>query len=170
MFRKTLKAAVGAFNKVCNLLLGIVRVAMFLVLLLQIISRFIAFVPLPWSQDLIVFLLICSVFLGACTATANNKQIRLEFFVDLLPKKLTKVILIIADLISIAFLVVVTSQAFQMTGENMHVIVGSSPITYGWYYFVVGIGAVGMILNFILLIVDRFADLFAKKGKEEVTA
>ena len=152
MFRKTLKTAVGAFNKVCNLLLGIVMVAMFLVLLLQIISRFIAFVPLPWSQDLIVFLLICSVFL------------------DLLPKKLTKVILIIADLISIAFLVVVTSQAFQMTGENMHVIVGSSPITYGWYYFVVGIGAVGMILNFILLIVDRFADLFAKKGKEEVTA
>lgn len=105
MFRKTLKTAVGAFNKVCNLLLGIVMVAMFLVLLLQIISRFIAFVPLPWSQDLIVFLLICSVFLGACTATANNKQIRLEFFVDLLPKKLTKVILIIADLISIAFLV-----------------------------------------------------------------
>ena len=41
---------------------------------------------------------------------------------------------------------------------------------YGWYYFVVGVGAVGMILNFILLIVDRFADLFAKKGKEEVTA
>lgn len=65
---------------------------------------------------------------------------------------------------------VVTSQAFQLTGENMHVIVGSSPITYGWYYFVVGVGAVGMILNFIVLIVDRFADLFAKKGKEEVTA
>ena len=43
MFRKTLKTAVGAFNKVCNLLLGIVMVAMFLVLLLQIISRFIAF-------------------------------------------------------------------------------------------------------------------------------
>lgn len=42
MFRKTLKTAVGAFNKVCNLLLGIVMVAMFLVLLLQIISRFIA--------------------------------------------------------------------------------------------------------------------------------
>ena len=37
MFRKTLKTAVGAFNKVCNLLLGIVMVAMFLVLLLQII-------------------------------------------------------------------------------------------------------------------------------------
>ena len=123
MFRKTLKTAVGAVNKACNFLLGIVMVAMFLVLLLQIISRFISFVPLPWSQDLIVFLLVCSVFLGACTATANNKQIRLEFFVDLLPKKLTKVILIIADLISIAFLVVVTSQAFQMTGENMHVIV-----------------------------------------------
>ena len=51
MFRKTLKTAVGAFNKVCNLLLGIVMVAMFLVLLLQIISRFIAFIPLPWSQD-----------------------------------------------------------------------------------------------------------------------
>ena len=49
MFRKTLKTAVGAFNKVCNLLLGIVMVAMFLVLLLQIISRFIAFIPLPWS-------------------------------------------------------------------------------------------------------------------------
>lgn len=60
-----------------------------------------------------------------------------------------------------------------VVGNNIAIfidIVGSSPITYGWYYFVVGIGAVGMILNFILLIVDRFADLFAKKGKEEVTA
>lgn len=173
MFRKSLKTAVGAVNKVCNFLLGIVMVAMFLVLLMQIISRFIAFTPLPWSQDLIVFLLVCSVFLGACTATANNKQIRLEFFVDLLPKKLTQIILVLADIISIAFLVVVTSQAFTLAGENMHVIVGSSPIGYGWYYFVVGVGAIGMILNFFVLIVDRIANMLPSRdnnGKEEATA
>ena len=46
--RKTLKKAVGGLNKACAVLLGIDMVAMFLILLLQIFSRF----PYSWERDL----------------------------------------------------------------------------------------------------------------------
>lgn len=153
--RTKLSAAVGAVNKVCALLLGIDMVALFLILLLQIFSRFVAFLPLPWSQDLIVFLLVVGVFLGAGSATANGKQIRLEVFVDALPQTIRNVILIVADVISIVFLLIVTKQAFSLTMENMSVIVGASPVTFGWYYAAVAFGAVVMILNFVCIILDR---------------
>lgn len=166
--RKSLSAAVGALNKVCSVLLGIDMVAIFLVLLLQIFSRFVSFMPLPWSQDLIVFLLVVSVFLGAGAATANGKQIRLEVFVDALPKLIQNVILIVADVISIVFLVIVTKQSFSLAAENMTVIVGASPVTFGWYYAAVTFGSVVMILNFICIILDRIAAIAHKgKGEEE---
>lgn len=165
--RKTLKKAVGGLNKACAVLLGIDMVAMFLILLLQIFSRFVAFMPLPWSQDLIVFMLVVAVFLGTGSATAAGKQIRLEVFVDLIPEKPRNVILIVADLISIAFLAVVTWQAVSLARENITVIVGASPVTFGWYYVAVTFGAVVMVLNFLCIILDRAAVLTGKANTKE---
>ncbi|MBQ6622643.1 MAG: TRAP transporter small permease [Mogibacterium sp.] len=168
MIREKVDVVVGALNKVCNLLLGIVMVVMFIVLMLQIISRFVAFMPIPWSQDLITFLLVCSVFLGAGAATAKGKQIRLEFFVDLFPEKVTKIILCVADLVSIIFLVVITQQAIQMGQENIHTVMGGSLVAFGYYYMVVAFGCIVMICNFVMLILDRIAEITGKAGKEEI--
>ena len=165
MLRENLKKAVGGLNKVCALLLGIDMVAIFIILLLQIFSRFVAFMPLPWAQDMIVFLLVVAVFLGAGSATAAGKQIRLEVFVDLLPGKAKDVFLILADLLSIVFLAVVAKQAVSLAGENLTVIVGASPVTFGWYYVAVAFGSIIMILNFLCIILDRCADLAGKGGE-----
>ena len=167
---------VGKLNKLCGILVGIDMVAMFLVLLVQIFVRFIApELAIPWSMDMICFLLVIAVFLGAGVATANGKQIRLEIFADLLPGILKKIVLTIADLISIAFLVVVTSQCFHLGGENMNVIVGASPVNFGWYYIVVAVGSIIMIINFLVIIVSRFLpekkdETAAPEGKEAAEA
>lgn len=164
---KTLNKAVGGLNKACAFLLGMDMVAMLGILLLQIFSRFVAFMPLPWSQDLIVFMLVVAVFLGAGSATAAGKQIRLEVFVDILSAKPRNAILILADLIGIAFLAVVTRQAIALAAENMTVIVGASPVTFGWYYVAVVFGSVVMALNFLCIILDRVMILAGKKAGEE---
>lgn len=163
--RSKFSAAVGALNRVCALLLGIDMVAMFLILLLQIFSRFVSFMPLPWSQGMIVFLLVVAVFLGAGSATAAGKQIRLEVFANLLPKKVKDVVLILADLLSVVFLGVVTTQAASLAKENLRVIVGASPVTFGWYYVAVAFGSIVMILNFLCIILDRCAGLAGKGGE-----
>ena len=168
MIREKVDVVVGALNKLCNLLLGIDMVVMFLVLMLQIVSRFVAFMPIPWSQDLITFLLVVSVFLGAGAATARGKQIRLEFFVDLFPEKVTKTILCVADLVAIIFLIVIVRQSFQMGMENIHTVMGGSLVAFGVYYFVVCFGSIVMICNFVMLILDRISEITGKAGKEEI--
>lgn len=148
---------VDKFNKICAILVGVDMVAMFIVLLIQIFVRFIApELSIPWSMDMICFLLVISVFLGAGVATSNGKQIRLEIFADLLPGVLKKIVLTIADLISVAFLVVVTGQCFRLGAENMGVVVGASPVNFGWYYIVVAVGCIIMIVNFLVILVNRF--------------
>ncbi len=156
--------AVRALNKVCDLCLGIAIVAMMVVLLFQIISRFVAFIPLPWSQDFLTFLLVCSVFLGACSATADGKQIRLEFFVDLFPQKVRKIIYSVADVVSIVFLVKVSLDAFALGGENMRVLTGACPIPVGMYYMVLGVGLIAMAINFLNLIINRIITSINQKA------
>lgn len=166
MLTKTYNAIVGKMNSVCDILVGVSMIVMLAVLTLQIVSRFIAFMPLPWSQDVLTFLLVANCFLGAGSATARGKQIRLDFFVMMMPKKVQNFMYLIADVISIVFLIIVTTQAFELATENMHVIIGSSPITFGWYYVIVGFGAVIMILNFINMVVDDAKKAFGKKTEE----
>lgn len=165
MVQNIIEKVAGGLNKICRLLLGIVMLALLLVLLLQIVSRFVAFMPIPWSQDMITFLLVCSVFLGAGAATANGKQIRLEFFIDRFPEKVTKTILCVADVISIAFLCVIFSQCMQMGAENITLKQGASLVPFGVYYYVVAFGCVVMIVNFIMLIANRIGSM--KSGAEE---
>lgn len=159
-------ALVGKINKFCDAFVAVSMLAMLVVLTIQIVSRFIAFMPIPWSQELLTFLLVASCFFGAGSATARGKQIRLEFFVMLLPKRLEKAFYVVADILSIVFLVIVVIQGFELTVENMGVIVGSSPIDYGYYYLVVVIGTVIMILNFIAMLIGNVQALFAKKIEE----
>ena len=166
MIAKKYNAVVGKINGVCDVFVGVSMLAMLVVLTIQIFSRFISFTPLPWSQDLLTFLLVANGFLGAGSATGRGKQIRLEFFAMMLPKKVEEVVYAAADLISIVFLGIVTKQAFELAGENMKVIVGSSPIAFGIYYLVVSFGAIVMILNFISMFINDIKKVLGKEDGE----
>ena len=164
MIRAKFHGAVRLLDRVCEFALGLVMLALFVILMLQIISRFVVFLPIPWSQDMITFLLVCSVFLGVGSATGNGKQIRLEFFADLFPKRVTALIFIAADLVSIAFLCLLTRQALQLAKDNLTVHMGAALVAFGWYYAFVCLGCAVMILNFIDLILGRLDTLAGRES------
>ena len=164
---KTYDTIIKWIDKVMEVLLTITELAMLIVLLLQIIQRFVAFIPIPWSQEFLTFLLVASVFLGAPSATNNGKQIRLEFFVDFFPKRVGAIILCIADLIAIVFLVIICKDAFGLGIDYLHTVIGANPVSLGVHYFVVSIGFGVMALNFVNLILKRIPTIL---GKETETA
>lgn len=166
MFRKNFHKAIGLLDRCCDVALGLVMLALFAVLMLQIISRFMVFFLIPWSQDMITFLLVCSVFLGVGSATSRGKQIRLEFFVDLFPKRVTAAFLTFADAVSIVFLCVLTVQAMQSAKDNITTHMGTSIVAFGWYYAVVAFGCAVMILNFADLILMRLPILMGREHSE----
>lgn len=166
MLKNVYDKFINSINKACSIALGISMLALFLVLLLQIISRFVMFLQLTWSQDMITFLLVCCTFLGVGSATGMGKQIRLEFFVDLFPKRVSALFLIAADLVSIVFVSVVAYQAIQLSGDNMYVHLGTSLVSVGIYYAVVAFGCITMALNFINLIIKNLYVLIGKETTE----
>lgn len=155
---------VRGINKVMDTLLVIDMLVMFVILMLQIISRFVAFFIIDWTQDLLCFLLVASVYLGVCSATYMGKQIRLEFFVDLFPKRVADIILCVADVISIIYLAIICKDAATLALDNISIKLGTSIIPYGYYYVTVVIGFIGMIFNFINLILKRIPSITGKEA------
>lgn len=156
--------AVRKINKVNEILLVLTLVAMFIVLLAQIFVRFIFFIPLPASQDFLTFLMIASVFLGSGIAVAKNKQIALEFLIDSLPVKLKNVFMIFSNVVSIAFLILIVTQAKELIIKTKGSMVGASPIPVSYYYLVVLIGCIIMIINYL----DKIFEKIQKKHDGEV--
>ncbi len=148
MFRK-LDMFVAKLNKINEYLLVACLLTMFVVLLAQIFSRFIFFIPLPSSQDVLVFLLLTTVFLGAGCAVATHRHIVLEFMVLILPKKITRGVLIFSDLVSISFLVIVIGQSFELIEKTRGTIIGASPVPAEGYYAVVAAGCLMMAINYV---------------------
>jgi|GEM_PF-3195056 len=147
--------AVKAVNRFNNILLVIALTGMFIILMLQIISRLTPLFILPWAQDMIIFMLMTSVFLGAGSATDVDKHIRLEFFIHFFRKNTARICLIIADIISILFLGVVCYQAAVLGAQALRTTMGASPVPLGVYYWVVGFGSLVMLLNSINLVIKR---------------
>lgn len=162
---KKLEKLVSGVNKASEFLLGVVVIIMFFILLAQIFSRFVFFIPLPSSQDLLIFFLLVSVFLGATVAVPRGKHISIEFLLMLVPERYKKLVLAVVSIISIGFLCVVAYQALTLIGMNKGASVGASPIPLGGYYFVVAVGCLLMVLNYIIHLI-RSTEAFVK-GEEE---
>ncbi len=142
-------------NRLSEFLLGMTIIAMFLVLLAQIFTRFIIFIPLPSSQDLLIFFMLVSVFLGAAIAVPKEKHIAIEFLMMIIPDRFERSALILPNIVSVGFLSVVFYQALILMGKNKGVLVGASPVTLAIYYLVVAVGCFLMILNYAAYLIKN---------------
>lgn len=140
---------VEKINKINEIMLVATLVIMFIVLMAQIFARFIFFIPLPASQDILTFLMVAAVFMGSGIAVANHKQIALEFFVHSMPNKIRNKFMIFADGVSIFFLAIIIMQAYELMGKTKHTLVGAAQIPQMYYYLLVLIGCMVMTVNYI---------------------
>ncbi len=154
---------VKRINKANEIILVISIVIMFVILLAQIFVRFLFFIPLPASQDLLTFFMIASVFFGSGIAVANGKQIALELVIEYVPENVKNIMIILADCISITFLVIIMYQSIVLIEKCQGTIVGASPIPLSVYYMVVCIGCLFMMLNFANQIGNKLKAILVKE-------
>jgi TRAP-type C4-dicarboxylate transport system permease small subunit len=172
MLVNRLDSGVRTVNSINNVLLVVAIAGMFFLLMLEVFSRFLFYFTMVWADDVIVFLLISTVFLGSGTATANDKHIRLEFFISFFKEESVRVFLIVADVVSILFLGVICFQTVGLGVQALHTTVGASPVPLCYYYWVVGFGCLVMLLNFVVILIKRLKRLpigetVAVLGEEE---
>ena len=167
VFIKMFDKAVRRLNKVGEVLMVLSITIMFVMLLAQVSARFVFYIPLPSSQDIIIYFLVGTVFMGIGNAAAADKMIAIDIVAHFLPEKPKQAILIFADAVSVVFAGVLVSQGIYMMEKTRGAVVGASPFTQDLYYLIIVLGSIILGLTYFNSILQRIVIL---KNSSEVEA
>ena len=73
-------------------------------IMIQIILRFFFSVAAPWAEEITIYSMIISVYMGASLGIREKAHIRIFMVVNRLPRQLALAVLSLADLCSLTFL------------------------------------------------------------------
>ena len=75
---------------------------------INIIGRYVFSVSLTWAIEIILFLMVGCVFTGCCAVAWENRHIRMDVVLRMLPPKLSRLFSLFSDLVLIGTAVAVT--------------------------------------------------------------
>ena len=139
-------------NRITRYILTGIVLFMSVILMLQIISRFLVFFPLPWSQELLQFMNIWMVFLGAGLAVKEGGHIRVEFLRERLPEKIKPFFNALSNMVSLTIVFFVAIQAYTLVEKTAKQTFGSLPFSMSWFYLSLLVGCSLMALNYAMII------------------
>ena len=71
----------------------------------QVVMRFVFHKAAPWAEEIAVYGMVAAIYFGCSLAIRERAHIRITVVLDLLPKKLKLMTVILADLLWIGFIV-----------------------------------------------------------------
>ena len=136
-----------------NICLTIAGVALIIVVAINganVVARYLFLTPFSWAEELMLFLMILSVFAGAIAVTWRNLHIRIDTFVDRMRPELRRTALAIGSLISIAVIGVVTFHSgrivslLQMLDQRTDAL--SAPSWVPQSFVTIGLATIALII------------------------
>jgi TRAP-type C4-dicarboxylate transport system permease small subunit len=94
-----------------NVCLAVAGVALIIIVAINganVVARYVFGFPFSWAEELMLFLMILSVFAGSIAVTWRNLHIRIDTFLDRMPPAGRAAALAIGSLISIAVISIIT--------------------------------------------------------------
>lgn len=120
----------------------------------QVFCRFLLGFSLIWSEEVGRYLLIWITFTGFGVLAKEKKMMSIMLVVDLLPTKLKIVAKILADLLSITFMVFICYYGFLLVELAMIQLTVVTEIPMGYVYLVIPVGAAFYIIHTIVGYID----------------
>jgi TRAP-type C4-dicarboxylate transport system permease small subunit len=158
-----LKRVEKLFVQLNGAAVALMMFTMFILVFMNVITRYVFGFSLNWSDELSRFLMIWTVFLGAGLAMREGRHVAIEFLQSMLPDKLQKYFRATVGLIIIAFMGVLVILGYSYADAMMAT---KSPVLrwpIGLVYIVIPIGALAFILHFVTI----FRDYLEKTSQEE---
>ncbi|GEP10958.1 TRAP transporter small permease [Methylobacterium gnaphalii] len=112
-----LDRAMRAVNQVILVLGGVALVAACLVLSDSVVVRYFFKQPTEWQDEMAVFLIVGATFFSAAAVQAKRGHVAIEALTGLLSPKVNRIRLILADIISLAFVAFFTWKSWSLFHE-----------------------------------------------------
>lgn len=154
----------GVLNVISRYIVSVAIGMMLLATILQVIFRYILNAALTWPEELTVFLMSWTIFVGASVATREVSHIQVEIFVNLLRGRTKVIINLFAKLVVVVFL-------FFFLVSSWHVAILSAEfksdalrISMFWSRLSLPVGGMLMLVQLVNLIIQDCLQLMVRGG------
>ncbi|WFA08653.1 TRAP transporter small permease [Tissierella sp. Yu-01] len=130
-------------------ILTIILPVMVIVVFMATFFRFTKLAIIPWSEELVRYLMIWLIFLGVGAGAKNNKHFTVDNLVNKMPKSTHKALFILRTAIIIGFCFVIIILSFSLIGrlQSMGQLSPSLRIPIWIIYASIPIGSTLMIIR-----------------------
>lgn len=152
--RFALLRAIDRMNEALLVVLSLVLGLCAALGIVQVVARYIIHAPLVWSEEVIRFTLIWSVFLGAGIAARKGMLVAVEAVYIVVPPAVARVIEKLSLAISAAFWIVLIVFGWSISGRVQGMLSGSLELPMSYVYLAIPIGALVALVNTIAVAID----------------
>lgn len=86
----------------------------------NIIGRYVFLAPLPWAEEVLVFLVIWGVCVGASAVTYDNRHLEMDLFVGLFPPRMRAVLEVLKLVTLVGFCAFTVVNAWTIVALMAH--------------------------------------------------
>jgi len=122
----------------------------------QVIFRFVIQMSLDWSEELARYAFLWCMFISAGMAVKHRRHIKVEFIMEMLPKKVRFGLEIISDLIWMAFCLLLVKDGIGLLEFVKTQVSPSMEVPFKYIYTSLPVGAALMFLRLLQQMVRRF--------------
>ncbi|GLO67968.1 C4-dicarboxylate ABC transporter permease [Oceanobacillus sp. E9] len=160
---KTYINIMDSINNWVKYLVSFFLVALAVLVVLQVTTRFVINVPLSWTEELAKYLMIYIVFLGSGLAMRHNQHIAIDFLLEIVKAenkaRLQKIVLCICGIFSLVLVVYGTQLTYIVIGQSTPTL----QYSMAWAYAAIPLGSLLMLCNVIALLMSPLEDDDAKE-------
>ena len=140
--------------------------ALFVIVALQFITRYILNDSLSWTEEIARYLLIILCFVGSISCVRKSKHIFLEFFYRYLNAKSVKAIVLFVEFLVCGFFVFLSLLSLELGQETTQNMV-SIKVPKSVVYYIIAIACLVTVIFAVLNIIRYFktsaADIYSEK-------
>jgi TRAP-type C4-dicarboxylate transport system permease small subunit len=158
-FISTLKKIGSVLAKVEECVLMVCFSTIAVALLMQIIFRYALNSPLIWTEELSRYLLVWITFLGINYALRRNKHIRMEYFFNMMPNMVQRLVVIATQIMILYFMVCLYGPTLSFVKMQMNIASSAMQMNMGLVYLSLPIGFFISSLSLLLSTLDTLREL-----------
>jgi len=112
----------------------------------QIVMRFIFHNANSWSEELTRYTFVWLTLLGASVAVRRGRHMKVDFFIDMIPKNIAKAFKILTNILILGFFLVVIKYGIDLVGITYKQLSAGLEIPMAYAYLAIPVGGIFMLI------------------------
>lgn len=148
-------------QRLCSYVLLVIMSALVVIVFAEVIWRYFLNSSISWSEEVARFLMLWVAFVGGVLAYVHNEHLGLDIVVQLVSPRTGRVILVIANLLSMLAITLLAIGGWVVFVQNLDWLSPALDIPYGYVYVICPICSVIMFFQTVLKLVSNLRELAA---------